>query len=631
MIRKKIEVVLKVLLCSILIFVMLFASACDNAQNNTDDDATNKKPPIPVEKIVFNDELPRVQANENLHFTMETVDEGFNVYAPVEGTSWGYRYGPSIMYYPDGSVDAWFATPGVHGEWDWFTYRHSDDGGKTWTNEKVVLQPTADSMDHYSVCDPAVIYFGGYYYLGYTSTIVSTGGGVNNNGFVARSTHPDGPFEKWNGSGWGGDPAPIVYYDEDDSKWGAGELSFVELDGKLYIYYTWTCPEGNFTMVSTADATNENWPSTMKFEGQAYKKAADQDSCDVVYVEDYGKFLAFSTIERMTANSGIAIFESNDGISFEKVGIIKTGIAQYCHNMGISKRSNGHIQMDDDICFIGYAFSSGPDSWGNWPTKFQNIKLTTYEGKIQNTDKNGKGTLNTNYNVPKYTDDQLWTVAIGIKTNKDDIKSRVIEFFIDEKQKDVPLFWYDTCLKPHSITSADGVKFSNYDKNIISFDGLKVKAKKVGKTSVTVSYDGCSVEFKVYVRDSSFPKDKMNPEISVFKPVQEEITIYKGKAFGAYHKKQVRGYVVFETENWGEAYNDKSKDHPTYPAKIPAEKYLMKFESADENIVRVNDVGILTPRNVGSTTVTVKLNDLSFTVKVNVVDVPDDVNSDLVW
>ena len=77
----------------------------------------------------------------------------------------------------------------------------------------------------------------------------------------------------------------------------------------------------------------------------------------------------------MTANSGIAIFESNDGISFEKVAVIKTGIAQFCHNMGISKRSNGHIQMDDDICFIGYAFSSGPNSWGNWPTKFQKIKL----------------------------------------------------------------------------------------------------------------------------------------------------------------------------------------------------------------------------------------------------------------
>ena len=57
----------------------------------------------------------------------------------------------------------------------------------------------------------------------------------------------------------------------------------------------------------------------------------------------------------------------------------------------------------------------------------------------------------------------------------------------------------------------------------------------------------------------------------------------------------------------------------------------MTFESADENIVRVNDKGILTPRNAGTTTVTVKLNDLSFTVKVNVQDVPKDVNSDLVW
>lgn len=599
----------------------------NNECDTPEEDKENYTPPEIDYDIVFNDELPRVQANENLHFTMETADKGFDVYAPVVGTGWGYRYGPSIMYYPDGSVDAWFATPGAHGEWDWFTYKHSEDGGKTWSKEKVVLQPTPDSMDHYSVCDPAVIYFGGYYYMGYTSTIVSTNGGINNNAFVARSKNPDGPYEKWNGSGWGGDPAPIVYYDEADSSWGTGELSFVELNGKLFIYYTWTCPDGNFTMVSTADSRKENWPATMKFEGQAYKKAADQDSCDVVYVEDYGKFLAFSTYNRFTSNSGIAIFESNDGISFERVAIIRTGIAQFCHNMGISKRSNGHIQMDDEICFIGYAYSSGgPESgfWGKWATRFQKIKLSTYEGKIQNTDKKGKPTLIENYLWPAYSNSQLWTIGIGTNPH-------VIEFSISDKQAKIPLYWYDTCLRAHEIKSSKGVEFSNYDESIISISGLTIKAKKTGKTNVTVTYDGCSVEFKVYVRGSDFPIDNKNPEIVSFKTVQEEITVYKGKAFGAYHKKQIRGFVIFEDETWGEAYNDKTGDHPNYPAMIPAEKYKMTFESADKNIVRVTEKGILTPKNEGSTTVTVKMGDFSFTVKVNVVDVPDDINNDLVW
>ena len=55
------------------------------------------------------------------------------------------------------------------------------------------------------------------------------------------------------------------------------------------------------------------------------------------------------------------------------------------------------------------------------------------------------------------------------------------------------------------------------------------------------------------------------------------------------------------------------------------------YQSKDKNIVRVNDKGIITPKNEGTTTVTVKMGDFSFTVKVNVVDVPDDINNDLVW
>lgn len=87
------------------------------------------------------------------------------------------------------------------------------------------------------------------------------------------------------------DPAPIVYYDEADSSWGAGEISFVELDGTLYCYYTWSCNHGDFCMVSTADSANENWPATMEYRGRAFTKAGDQ--VDVVYVEDNGMSLLF--------------------------------------------------------------------------------------------------------------------------------------------------------------------------------------------------------------------------------------------------------------------------------------------------------------------------------------------------
>lgn len=602
----------KLIFAGALAVFMMAAPACDSG---SDDGGTEEE-----KQRVFTDELERVEPDENLHFTMAAVGDGFDVFAPVEN-EWGYRYGPSILYYPDGSVDAWFATPGTLGEWDWFTYKHSEDGGKTWSQEKVVLQPTPDSMDHYSVCDPGVIYFGGYFYIGYTSTIVSTNGGINNNCFVARSKNPDGPYEKWNGSGWGGDPQPIVYYNESDTSWGAGELSFVELDGTLYCYYTWTCPDGEYEMVATADSTDENWPATMEYRGVAYKKGSGQDSCDVVYVEDYGKFLAFSTYNRFTESSGIAVMESNDGITFEQVAVIRTGISQYCHNMGISKRPNGHIQMDDEISFIGYAYSSGgPDSgyWGKWATRFQDIDLSVYEGEIKDTDRGGKGVLRSDYFWPLPEESELWTVGVGTLPHK-------IEFCIDDGAYDLDLYWYDTRLQTHQITSADGVEFSGYDQNIIEFDGLRIVAKSVGKTNVTVTYDGCSVEFKVYVRESGFQINKIDPAISTFRPVQENMVVYKDEAYGARHRQQIRGYVIFEDETWGEAYNDRTSQHPDYPAMVPAETYEMEFEVADTSILRVDRKGIILPKKAGSTTVTVTITGgHSFTVNVTVLDEPQE-------
>ena len=164
------------------------------------------------------------------------TDEGYDIYQLPGNGNGGWRYGPSYIYYGDGRVDAYFASGGDSGEWDRITHRSSTDDGKTWSAEKIVVYPTPNSMDGYSCCDPGAVYFDGYYYIGYTSTL--NDGGYCNNIFVARSKNPDGPFEKWNGSGWGGAPAPILYFDQSYGYWGIGEPSFVELNGTLYIYYT---------------------------------------------------------------------------------------------------------------------------------------------------------------------------------------------------------------------------------------------------------------------------------------------------------------------------------------------------------------------------------------------------------
>lgn len=336
-----------------------------------DNDLKKELPDIyKSENIDIQDEIINETKEEKeiiYNVTMEVKDEGYNIYS---NDGYGYRYGPSIIKHEDGTIDAWFASPGSYGEWDWIRYKHFD--GESWGEEEVVLTPSSYGKDSYSVCDPGVIYFDDYYYIAYTST--SDYSGNNNQLFVARSEYPNGPYEKWNGDGWGGDPEPFIEYADDPECWGAGEASFVIKDDDLYIYYSWINPDGDVTKLAKADLC-EDWPKTIRFKGNCYSKQNSQDSCDVVYIDGIDKFVAFSTMYRFSNNSSVAIFTSDDGSEFELSDVVDDGIKEYCHNLGISKNKDGHINLDDNL-FIGYAYGK---YWGRWSTVFQDIKLKLYE------------------------------------------------------------------------------------------------------------------------------------------------------------------------------------------------------------------------------------------------------------
>lgn len=324
---------------------------------------------------IFNDVDKLDLEDYDLHVDVEVIDNGYVLYEPSGS---GYRYGPTLMYYDDGSIDAWFSSPGNNStEWDYIRYRHRDNQGN-WSSEKVVLKPTNYSLDHYSVCDPGVIYFNGYYYLGYTSTVNS--GGYDNNIFVCRSKNPDGPFEKWDGNKWGGNPYPIINYDGDDTFWGAGEISFCIKEDTLYCYYTWISEEGWLTKVATADLVDD-WPSTLKYQGIAFNKGTAEDSCDVVYLQEYDMFIALAIEKRFSSDSAVVVYESKDGLVFNKVDSVKHNVVKYAHNMGISKKMNGSIALGDDL-FICYAYGDKADSKHRWSTVIQPVKIDMFFGKI---------------------------------------------------------------------------------------------------------------------------------------------------------------------------------------------------------------------------------------------------------
>lgn len=300
--------------------------------------------------------------------------------AMTNATGWpiyageNYRYGPSIIIRDDGSIDLWSSSPGDNGAWDYVRYRHSSDGGTSWTADVVALAPSAGTRDAFSTCDPGVIKIGSYWYLGYTST--ENDHGTENHLYVARALAPEGPYEKWNGSGWGGAPQPIVTYTGDPTVYGIGEPSFV-LQDRLYVYYSNVDGPIGHTDVSVVEPpVGEDWPAHLVAQGPAIMRHSDsQDSADVKYVDALGRFVAVATVDRFGPNASIALYQSFDGLVFEPAPFRGARVQRGAHNAGLSGTEAGHLDVADDN-FIAYAYQPAGSSWGVWPTHLDPVELS---------------------------------------------------------------------------------------------------------------------------------------------------------------------------------------------------------------------------------------------------------------
>ncbi|HEY0826707.1 MAG TPA: discoidin domain-containing protein [Bacilli bacterium] len=304
-----------------------------------------------------------------------STSAGWNIFDPSGGGK--YRYGPSMILNADNSIDMYTCSYGTVEEWDYIRYNRSLDGGATWGTESIVLKPTPGSVDKNSVCDPGIIKFGGYYYLGYTSTQNALG--TDNDVFVARSTSKTGPWDKWNGSGWGGNPQPFITFDDPlTDMYGAGEPSFVVKDSTLYIYYTWSSRDPVTSRiieqmrVRTASTSNANWPGATVYHGVAIHKGLSEDSADFKYVPSMNKFIAVSTALRMGPFAYIMMHESTDGITYKPATLPKNYINIAAHNAGITGNELGQYDTTMNNR-IGYAYGT---KWAHWYTAMNPFTLT---------------------------------------------------------------------------------------------------------------------------------------------------------------------------------------------------------------------------------------------------------------
>jgi hypothetical protein len=327
--------------------------------------------------------------------TMAT-SKGWDIFTGDRSNWWehGYRYGPSIIINSDGSDDMWTCSPGMYDSsamkahpWDYIRYRHSTDAGHSWTADHIVEpKPTEGSADANSTCDPGVIHFNGYYYVAYTSTTDEHG--RVNNVFVARSTTPEGTFEKWNGTGWGGNPQPIVRFTGSPTAYGAGEPSFVYVGSTLYLYYSWLDSVVQQTRVATVDNPGDNWPAALTYQGVALNRhitssSTDNDSTDIKYSDDFHEFVGVATDFRFTAQAQVVTYESADGIHFMRSPLLfaQDDSTAYAHNVGMSGDSMGHIHLSDRN-FIAFAY--GP--WANQANPVWNLHLSpiTLVNRVEN-------------------------------------------------------------------------------------------------------------------------------------------------------------------------------------------------------------------------------------------------------
>lgn len=532
---------------------------------------------------------PKVEPDINKYLAAETADAGNDIYFPTGET--GYRSSPAIIRNKDGSLDAWFTAPNANGNGEWIVYTHSEDEGKIWEDFKCVLQPTAGSLDSGTVSEPAVIKLGNYYYLGYTSAtdIDEYTEGAGNHCFVARAESPEGPYEKWNGSGWGGAPVPIVYFDGPYNCVGAGNLSFVELDGILYLYYSWVSSDKtgeaiNQMRVSTALAEDENWPQAIHNEQIAYKENGTVFGYDVKYVEKFGKFVAVGVDQPGSETATLSVCESNDGITFRNTGVINTDILPYIKSAGLAGSINGHIRYDVPIYLI-YSYSLSPSASNSLATRISEITLRLSDSLGSEGDPRYLTAADPGSVI---TDSEPVIIAIYPDIG--------FQSYIVGEKRSIAFSTMDEAHVSAYFTQSEmqRLEFLDYDETIISFSGTECTPLRPGKTEVTARLDGLYTKFTVNVSESGESFSELPAKLYCFQP-KYKLSLESGEL------KHIRAYVENTNGTVTEIYTG------------------ITYTDYDTGVITINEAGYVSPVATGKTKVLLSYRGFSCTVTVEVV------------
>ena len=177
-----------------------------------------------------------------------------------------------------------------------------------------------------------------------------------------------------------------------------------------------------------------------------------------------------------------------------------------------------------------------------------------------------------------------------------------------EKQN-VSVYFRDRYVNGKDGTLRDkGITVTEYDGSVVEFNNGRMIAKGVGETSVTVRYKDLAHVFRVIVVETDAEKEALLTETTV-EPTVSEYTIYLGER--SVYRPQLRVRITKGDGSVREFYVNDGPNELT-------------FTGYDENIISVNEKGVVTARAAGTTEVTVTYGSHTMKVKIKVSADPAD-------